>query len=213
MNYIYSLFDEFEIIYENLSIINYFKKIINDFSKNYDYKMINMIYDAGENVKLFMEKEYEDYEFYNTYDYIDLFEKNTHTYIENIIDKINILEDNINIKLSNISSNPISLSLAEQFYINYCLNYSFLFLNNDYDIHEINNESLIEIINVTLFECFNIYNNDSNSSNIDIDNYTFFEKIEYIKNNSKKCYNYLKNIAKNETNIIFNYSKSLLDCI
>jgi len=177
--------------------------------------MINTKYNLGEHLKLFMEKEYEDYEFSNAYDYIDLFENNTQAYINVIIDKINNLEDNINIILSNISSNPINLSLAEEFYINYstCSNYSFIFTDYDYNNYEINNESLIELINITFFECLNRYNNELNSTNNDLENYTFFEKIEYIKNNSKDCYNDFNNISDIEIKMILNDSIHLLDCI
>ena len=38
----------------------YFKNIINDFSQKYDFHFFNSFYDIGENVRLFMEKEYND---------------------------------------------------------------------------------------------------------------------------------------------------------
>ena len=190
----------------------YFKNEINDFSKKYDYEMINMTYNLGFYTELFMEKEYDDYEFSFIYDYVELFLKYNQSYINGIIQKINDLEKNINDSLLNIYSTPINNETLKTIKNNYiCFDYYdlFMFLNIKNEKKDFNNEYLQDIINITFFNCFNEFNID-NLTNISLlNNYSLIEKIEYIQNTSQECFNYLYN-----NNIMeFQESIQLLDCL
>ena len=80
----------------------YFKNIANEFSKNYDFHFFNTSYDIGENVRLSMEKEYNDINFNYFYDYIELFQNYTDLYIGRIIVNIIKMENDIVEKLDYI---------------------------------------------------------------------------------------------------------------
>ena len=56
---------------------NTYKNIINDFSNNYDFELLNISYNLGEDIYLYLLKEYDNYEFTFIYDYFELFDKNT----------------------------------------------------------------------------------------------------------------------------------------
>ena len=53
---------------------------------------MNITYELGEYLRLFMEKEYFDFEFSNIYDYVEFFENFTNLYISYIIPKIKELD-------------------------------------------------------------------------------------------------------------------------
>ena len=72
----------------------YFKEIVNIFSKKYDFSLINISYDLGENLKIFMEREFNDYEFAYIYDYVEIFENSTSSFINKILFNLNNLEIN-----------------------------------------------------------------------------------------------------------------------
>ena len=127
---------------------------------------------------------------------------------------INTLELDINKTLYNNSLFPINLTLVDEYTYNYsvCLNYSFIFLNNSEFLDIMINESIVEIINITFYECFNVLNNEENVSNIN--NYTIIEEIDYLQNTSKECFNYLNKYGINEIeNKFLDESIKFLDCI
>ena len=219
-NYIYSLNENY-IFHNSIKNIlrqlqkekrEYIKKSINDFSKNYNFELINMTYNLGEYIELFLEKEYDDYEFNYIYDYVEIFQNFSQIYINKSIDIINILENNITEELLNIYSFQVNISLLKEFKDNYliCVNYSNLFLSNENDIIELlNNENLNELINKTFLECFYNFNNETNLS--EINNFTLYEKLDYIKNSKEQCFNYLSNYNINQTEK--NYTLEFIELI
>ena len=66
--------------------------ITNKFSNNYDFHFFNISYDNGENVRILMEKEYNDIKFNYVYDYVEFFEKYIDSYIKGIISNILFLK-------------------------------------------------------------------------------------------------------------------------
>ena len=196
----------------------YFIKKVNEYAKNFDFYMLNMTYDLGENLKNFMEKEYSDFEFETVYDYVELFENYSDKYISKFISELNNIEQ-ISLKtIENIfdtfysnfkkySSNYISNDSIEELEYNKskCLNYSFDILYNEKNKDEISMEKYnyyIQIINKIFVECSNIENNE-------IDTYDIHYKIEYISNNNRECY---YNLSQMDNNTDYNESLIILNC-
>ena len=191
----------------------YFKNIVNEFSNNYDFHLFNSSYDIGENVGLFMEKEYNDIKFNYVYDYVELFQNYTDLYIKGIITNITKMEkiivdkfdDIYNEFLNNYKKNIstfIDNGFIDELNENYslCLNYSYDLLKEKKNIDKYNN--LIILINSTYLYC------QENNENNDI---PLNEKIKYIKNNYDKCMNNLSNSNStndNEINILLNCYKN-----
>jgi len=191
----------------------YFKNIVNEFSNNYDFHFFNSSYDIGENVGLFMEKEYNDIKFNYVYDYVELFQNYTDLYIKGIITNITKMEkiivdkfdDIYNEFLNNYKKNIstfIDNGFIDELNENYslCLNYSYDLLKEKKNIDKYNN--LIILINSTYLYC------QENNENNDI---PLNEKIKYIKNNYDKCMNNLSNSNStndNEINILLNCYKN-----
>jgi hypothetical protein len=182
----------------------YFKNITNEFSNNYDFHFFNTFYDIGENVRLFMEKEYNDIKFNYVYEYVELFQNYTDLYIKGIITNITKMEkvivdkfgDIYNKFLNNYKENISSFidnGFVDELKKNYslCLDYSYDLLKEKEDIDKFNN--LIILINSTYLYC---------QENNDI---PLNEKIEYFKNNYDKCMNNLSD--SNNTN---DYEKIIL---
>ena len=185
----------------------YFKNITNEFSNNYDFHFFNTFYDIGENVRLFMEKEYNDIKFNYVYEYVELFQNYTDLYIKGIITNITKMEkaivdkfgDIYNKFLNNYKENISSFidnGFVDELNENYslCLDYSYDLLKEKEDIDKFNN--LIILINSTYLYC---------QENNDI---PLNEKIEYFKNNYDK---YMNNLSdSNNTND--DKKKILLNC-
>ena len=199
---------------------NNFKNIINDFSKNYDFNLLLMSFDIGENSRYFMEKDYYDFEFNNVYNYVELFENHTQKFINKIIFDINNLK---NLSLENFRKiydkfySNFSKNSSEYININYikeseynktvCLDYSYEILKEKKGNNEILFEKYnkyLSLINLTFIIC--LYN-DSNI--IDSEKYTINEKIDYIRNIKYDCFNYLSNL---ENESYYNESIILIDC-
>ena len=184
----------------------YFKNITNKFSNNYNFHFFNISYDIGENVRLFMEKEYKDIIFNYVYDYVELFQNYTNLYIKRILSNITNMEKDIldkfddiyNIFLNNYKEN-ISIFINNDFVnelntnFSLCLDYSYDLLKEKNNIDKFNN--LIALINSTYLYC---------QKNNDI---PLYEKIKYLKNNYDKCIHYLSNNNTND-----NESIILLNC-
>jgi len=200
----------------------FFKNITDNFSKEYDFSLLNITYELGEYLRLFMEKEYFDFEFSNIYDYVEFFENFTNSYIFYIISKIKDLEliskerlkilyDKFYLIYDRDSSNYIDANFIIDLKINnsICLDYSYELLNKNKNENEFNLEKYnqhIELINLTFEECC------INDTNPEIYNFSINEKINYIKNNSNNCFNYILNLETSENISDFNKSLQLLNC-
>ena len=213
---------------------NAYKNIVNDFSKNYDFELLNISYNLGEDIYLYLLKEYDNYEFSFIYDYFELFNKNTEIYISNITKTIMEQEELIQKELKNIYNNfcyifGMNISdFVNYKYINYlelnyskCINYSYDKLNQFIKEDEINYKNYIEYLDL-----IDSLNNCSNRSKIscinisDIEPVIYFNKTEHLldcyKNNyynysvfifeqfNESYKNSLDNMIKNITNIIDN---------
>ena len=158
----------------------YYKDIINEFSNIYILNVFDSLYDVGEYQSNSIQNLFNKYELSKKYEYVEIYEINTSSYINKIISIINYLESKIKEKLKNIYDNfykifnknittYVSINFVEQLNNNYttCLEYK--------DRESFNNK--IEFINI-------IFENCSNETNItDIENYSLNEKINYIKEN------------------------------
>ena len=200
----------------------FFKKIVNNFSKNYDFNLLNMTYDLGENLIIFMQKEYYDFEFGVIYDYVELFENYTNSYVSGIIPKIIEIEKFSLEKIDKIynefylkfSSNTSEYITNEYFNIlkynqTMCLEYSYDLLNRNKNKNETQFEkynNFIQLINKTFINCYDIKENF-----VIKDEITIKDKIEYIKNRSNICFNKLNNLKKDNISD-FNGSLELLNC-
>ena len=200
----------------------FFKEIINNFSKNYDFNLLNMTYNLGENVIIFMQKEFYDFEFEIVYEYVELFENYTNSYISKIISKIIEIEKYSLEKIENIynefylkftynSSKYITSDYINNLKNNQtiCLEYSYEILKSNKNKNETYFEkynNFIQLIIKTFNECY-----DKKENFIIKDRNTLDGKIEYIKNISHKCYNNLNNLEI-ENISDFNESLKLLDC-
>ena len=170
----------------------FFKKIINEFSKNYDFQLLNISYDLGEMTRIFMEKEYYDYEFTYVYDNVELFENYTTFYISIIISYINNLENETKDYFNYIYNefyyifnkyaydyiNTESIKEIE-FNKTFCSNYSYKLIEDKFEKNKIrihDYKQFIEFINMTFIEC----------ANKDY-NFSLNEKIEYISNITNNC--------------------------
>ena len=188
----------------------YFKNITNKFSNNYDFHFFNISYDIGEKVRILMEKEYNDIKFNYVYDYVELFEKYTDSYIKGIISNITKMEKDIANKFDDIYSKFLNnykdniSTFVNNDFINelnnnftLCLDYSYDLLKEKKNIDKYNN--LIVLINSTYLYCQK--NNENHDSPLN-------EKIEYLKQNYDNC---IINLSSN------NYTKDneiikLLNC-
>ena len=157
--------------------IEYFKNKINSFNEKYNFELINMTYNLGENIEFYMNREYDDYEFNYIYEYVEIFQKYKALYINKIIDYINNLEKRINKELSDILITPVNISLEQKIKENYykCINYNKIFLENKNDEEILNNENLIDLINITFLGCYNELNEINELNNLsDIYNFSLF---------------------------------------
>ena len=178
---------------------NTYKNIINDFSNNYDFELLNISYNLGEDIYLYLLKEYDNYEFTFIYDYFELFDKNTEIYIKNITKLILEQEKLIQEKLKNIYNNfSYNFEMNISDFVNYkyindlelnyskCINYSYDKLNEIIKEDEINYKNYMEYLDL-----INSLNNCSNEGNIscinisDIEPVIYFNKTEHLL----ECYN------------------------
>ena len=189
----------------------YFKELINEFEKKFDFKLLNINYDLGEQLKLYMEKEYNDYEFKYIYQYVELFENYTPTYINKIINDISDIEKICEQNITDIyykfyskfeinKTNYIDINYIEELKENYskCLNYTNGYFNNETEPEKYNNIS--EIINEIYFNCLK---SDMDKNQLDLN-----QKIIFILNKRNQCfYDLYENINIsyiNETIELFN---------
>ena len=182
---------------------NYFKEQINYYAKNYDFNLLNMTYDLGEFENIRLKRKYDDYEFLFIYDYIELFENYTDSFINTIIGIIADLENKLTKKFKNIydnfysiysknSSSFVTINYINELNYNYsiCLKYSYDKLLNEskeddnisYEIYD----NITSLINLTFSNCSHNKININNTDKIPL-----IDKINFI-NNSSGCINFLK---------------------
>ena len=94
----------YDSLKNNLNNLQLKKRIIyknktNEFSKNYDFELLNYSFNLGEEIELYLKKEYDDYEFSFTYKYFELFYNNTENYINLTLQQIIQMENEIQDKL------------------------------------------------------------------------------------------------------------------
>lgn len=82
---------------------------INYYAKNYDFSLLNMTYDLGELENIILKRKYDDYEFLFIYDYIELFENYTDSFINTIIGIVTDLENKFTKKFKDIYDNFYSI--------------------------------------------------------------------------------------------------------
>ena len=186
---------------------NFYKNLINDFAQQYDFKLLNMTYDLGEEIFKYLLKDYDDYEFTFIYDYFQLFYNNTDNYIKLLIEDITNIEKDIQYSLKNIYdefkynyerniSYFVTYDYIDELQYNYtnCINYSYDKLDKIKKEDDINYQKYLEYLEL-VYE----YENCSNSSK----NYSYSDII-----NDTKCIN----ISDLEPVIFFNRTEYLLYC-
>ena len=129
-----------------------------------------MTYDLGEFENIRLKRKYDDYEFLFIYDYIELFENYTDSFINTIIGIIADLENKLTKKFKNIydnfysiysknSSSFVTINYINELNYNYsiCLKYSYDKLLNEskeddnisYEIYD----NITSLINLTFSNC------------------------------------------------------------
>ena len=238
-NYIFH--NGIKTILSKLQIIKrkYIRDTINNFSKNYDFELLNISYNLGEKIEKHLEKEYNDYEFTFIYNYIEIFENFTQDYIHKIIKYINSTEketletfENIyDIFYNELKSNPTSFINPNfikklkynqtrcEYYINYSKPEYF---ENDSNIYNNISNNIHYIFSNCLNLNNNIKNDINNNTNYTInnnytlnnnynlyENYSLNEKINYILNISNNCSDFFFDL-KNST--YYNDTLNMMDC-
>jgi len=171
--------------------IEYFKKEIDEFYKNFEIKYLNYSLNLGDYISKNIKKEYYDYIFKYTYDYIELFE-DSEKYFQKLNDDTLNLENEINIKYKKIYDyfNVNYLSKKFEVEVNNCKNCS------DYS----NKTNLIE---EQIEEYYSIFENNNKLLNSIIFNIT---RIIYNLDSSKYLYDYLNDVIE-----LYKYNITLND--
>ena len=134
----------------------YYKHIINEFSNIYILNIFDSVFDIGEYQSNSIQNLFNDYELSKKYEYIEIYENNTSTYIYQIISIINTLDLKIKEKFKNIYDNFYKIFNKN---ITFYVNNNFVDeLNNNYticleykEIKSFNNK--IEFINIIFENC------------------------------------------------------------
>ena len=71
----------------------YIKNHINNYSKIFEFELLNISYNLGEKIEKVLEEEFNEYEFTFIYDYVEIFENFTKSYINKIIQRINSIQN------------------------------------------------------------------------------------------------------------------------
>ena len=186
----------------------YFKNVINNISKEYNFELLNITLNVGEIIELFLIKEYEELEFSFSNENMKIFDLYFNSFLNRIIVHISEIEkSNLNRFrviyyefLDKFNSNVIDKNLYNIIQENYtkCLNYSIDLINqtliedeinyenhsgilNNLDLNDTENKEL-RFINQTevLLDCIN-----NNYYNFSIKNYKNFDnKYEMKLNNT-----------------------------
>ena len=80
----------------------YYKNIINDFSKNYNYRLLNMTINLGEIMENLLKMEYEEKVFNHELEYIKIYDTYLNNFLNNMTDYITQIENNTLQKLENL---------------------------------------------------------------------------------------------------------------
>ena len=131
----------------------YIKNHINNYSKIFEFELLNISYNIGEKIEKVLEEEFNEYEFTFIYDYVEIFENFTKSYINKIIQRINSIQNIILEKfkdtyfnfLKQLQNNPskfINIDFIESLKLNQtkCKNYINIteYNHSDYLINNIN---------------------------------------------------------------------------
>ena len=219
LNHNFDFYNSLRLTLRNLQLNkrNFYKNLINDFAQKYDFKLLNMTYDLGEEIFNYLLKDYDDYEFTFVYDYFQLFYNNTDKYIKLLIEDITNIEKEIQYNLKiiydefkyNFERNIsyfVTYDYIDELKYNFtnCLNYSYNKLAQMKKEDDINYKKYLEYLElVKEYEnCSNSsqnYENNSDSINIisncinisDIEPVIFFNKTQHLLNcYENKYYNY-----------------------
>ena len=182
----------------------YIKNHINNYSKIFEFELLNISYNLGEKIEKVLEEEFNEYEFTFIYDYVEIFENFTKSYINKIIQRINSIQNIILEKfkdiylnfLKQLQNNPskfINIDFIESLKLNQtkCKNYINLTENN-------HSNYLINNINYIFSNCLD-KNIDKEINNTIIRENEFMKtttlKSEIFDNNNfdNNFYNYILN--------------------
>ena len=191
----------------------YFKELINNISKSYNYHLLNITLNIGQIIENLLKKEYEEEEFSFRYEYIKIIDTYLDLFINNMTTYVTEIEINIQNKFKNIYDEFIEIlyfdSIEKNYYDNLeanftrCSNYSIELLDEFLIEDEINYKNYL----------INIYNSSLNTSEIEI----FENKTEILldcyKNNfynySIKVYKHFDERYKIKLNYIINKIKKI----
>ena len=217
--------------YLQLNKRKYIRESINNFSKNYDFELLNITYNLGEKIENHLEKEYSDYEFTFIYNYVEFFENFSLNYINYIntteIKTLQIFENiynNFYDELEKNSSSFIDIDFIASLKYNQtkCENYKNYTENDYFDKENYIYNNITNNIDNIFINCLNINNGFESDSDYDNsytdyennyinyeNNYTLSDKIIYISNTINNC-SYL--LFDSQNNTYYNETLEMIDC-
>ena len=74
---------------------SYFKNIINNISKSYNYHLLNMTLNIGDIIENYLIKEYEEHEFSLMFEFMRIYDLYLNSFLNKIIEQISEMENNI----------------------------------------------------------------------------------------------------------------------
>ena len=167
-----------------------YKNIIIDIQKDFNLRLFNMTFNAGELFENLITKDYEDYIFKYVFEHIQIIDNNLNKFLNKITDYIYFIENNFQIKFEKIYNEfyqnfyknaalYINEKYIEDLKTNFtsCLNYSVNLLNETKKEDAINYKKYLEYLN---------YINNSSESSSKIEKIIYYNKTEHLL----YCYNH-----------------------
>ena len=167
-----------------------YKNIIIDIQKDFNLRLFNMTFNAGELFENLITKDYEDYIFKYVFEHIQIIDNNLNKFLNKITDYIYFIENNFQIKFEKIYNEfyqnfyknaalYINEKYIEDLKTNFtsCLNYSMNLLNETKKEDAINYKKYLEYLN---------YINNSSESSSKIEKIIYYNKTEHLL----YCYNH-----------------------
>ena len=187
--------------YEQNKKIEYFKNLIYNISKNYNFQLLNMTLNIGEVVEILLIKEYETLEINSNYEYMKIYNNYLNNYLNKISSYISGIRNNIQDKVQIIYEeflekfyNDSLPFIDEKYIIEYKQNYT-ICLN--YSIDSLNDYLKEDEINYKIYLDYLIKLNDSSLNISEIEEVFFINKTEILLDCDKKNYfNYKINLYK-----------------
>ncbi len=197
----YHFYNAFSYSIKNLyySQFQKYEEYIEEYSKNYNFELLNITLDLGKYFSAILKDEYKDFEFSFIFDYIELYDKYQDFYKTNLINNLTNLRDKAlksyklkyddYLKKLKNSKNYVSKDFILELNNNYskCLNYSKFTLDEIILEDQMNWEKYENY--TQLLELYLNSTNDTNSSlefeetetiNIeDLEEITYFNETEY----------------------------------